>query len=103
MTLNMFAAWDTAKPDTENIRGIHLGVDKLKTVQVAKLPLQHKIRTISMNYSASPVLTEHLYKVQKEEFSITRYMRDTCTWRKAKHIRNRQTHLLVREGVTYGL
>jgi hypothetical protein len=30
-------------------------------------------------------------------------MCDTYTWRKTKHINKRQTHLLVREDVTYGL
>jgi hypothetical protein len=34
---------------------------------------------------AKSVLTD-LYIVQKEEFSTTRYMCDTYTWRKAKHI-----------------
>jgi hypothetical protein len=48
--------------------------------------------------SAKSVLTEVL-----EELSVTRYLRDVYTWRKAKHIHKRQTHPLVRGGVTYGL
>jgi hypothetical protein len=44
---------------------------------------------------AKPVLTEDLYIVQKEDFSITCYMCDTYTWRKAKSIHKRQTHLHV--------
>jgi hypothetical protein len=35
---------------------------------------------------AKPELTEDFYIVQKKEFSITCYMCDTCTRRKAKHI-----------------
>jgi hypothetical protein len=42
---------------------------------------------------AKPVLTE----VRKEELSITCYMCDMYTWRKAKHIHKRQTHPLWRE------
>jgi hypothetical protein len=38
---------------------------------VTKRPLQHKISKISMICFAKPVLTEALYIVQKEEFSIT--------------------------------
>jgi hypothetical protein len=48
---------------------------------------------------AMPELTEDLYVVHKEEFSMTCYMRDTYTWRKVKHIHNKQTHL-VGEDVT---
>jgi hypothetical protein len=50
--------------------------------------------------SAKPVLTQGLYVVQKEEFSITCCLCDTYTWQKAKHIHERQSHLLVREYVT---
>jgi hypothetical protein len=39
-----------------------------------------------MIYFAKPGLTEDLYRVQKEEFSVTCHMCDTYTWRKAKHI-----------------
>jgi hypothetical protein len=45
-----------------------LAVVKLKTVQVTKQPLQHKICRIGMICSAKPVLTEDLYVVQKQEF-----------------------------------
>jgi hypothetical protein len=38
-----------------------------------------------------PVLTEDLYIVQKGDFSITYYVCDSYTWRKAKHIQKRQT------------
>jgi hypothetical protein len=37
--------------------------------------------------------------MQKEEFSVTRYMCDTYTWRKAKRIHKKQTHRLIREDV----
>jgi hypothetical protein len=50
-----------------NIRGINLAVVKPTTVQVTKLPLQHKIRKIGMICSIKPVLTEDLCVVQKEE------------------------------------
>jgi hypothetical protein len=39
MRMNIFAAWDKAKPDTENVRGLKLAAVKLTTVQVTKLPL----------------------------------------------------------------
>jgi hypothetical protein len=54
--------------------------------------------------SAKPVLTEGLCVVQKQEYfnNILRIC-EMYTWRKAKHIHNRQTQLLVREDVTYGL
>jgi hypothetical protein len=67
------------KTDTENIRGLNLAVVKLTTVEVSKLQLQDKIHKIGMLCSAKPVLTEDLYIVQKEEFSITCYMCDTYT------------------------
>jgi hypothetical protein len=51
--------------------------------------------------TAKPVLIEELCVVQKEEFLITCYKCDTYTWRKAKRIHNRQTHILVREEVRY--
>jgi hypothetical protein len=70
---------EKAKPDIENIRGLNLGVVKLTTVQVTKMPLYHKTCTVSMTCSANPILTEDLYIVQKEEFSITCYMCDTYT------------------------
>jgi hypothetical protein len=60
----------------------------------------HKIGKIGMICFAKPVLTDDLYIVQKEEFSVTCYMCDMYTWRKAKHIHKRQTHLLVRDDVT---
>jgi hypothetical protein len=52
---------------------------------------------------AKPGLTEDLCVVCKEEFVIIFYMCHTYTWRKPKHIHKRQTHLLVREDVTWGL
>jgi hypothetical protein len=39
MRMNMFAAEDKAKPDTENIRGLNLAAVKLTTVQVIRHPL----------------------------------------------------------------
>jgi hypothetical protein len=71
----------------ENIRGLYLAVVKLTTVQVTILPLQHKIRKICMICSAKRVLTEDLYIVKKQEFSITCCKCDTYAWRKAKRQR----------------
>jgi hypothetical protein len=59
-----------------------------------------KIRKIGMNCFAKPGLTEDLYIVQNEEFSITRYTCEFHTSRKAKYIHKGQTYLLVREDVT---
>jgi hypothetical protein len=53
-----------------------------------------------MIFSAKTVLTDDIYKVQKEEFSITCSMCDTYIWRKAKHVHKKQTHILVRKDVT---
>jgi hypothetical protein len=39
MRMNMFAVYDKAKQDIENIRGLNLAVVKLTTVQVTKVPL----------------------------------------------------------------
>jgi hypothetical protein len=39
MRMNVFEAYDKAKPDMENIRGLNLAVVKLMNVQVTKLPL----------------------------------------------------------------
>jgi hypothetical protein len=39
MIMNMFAAQDKAKPDTENIRGLNLAAVKLMTAEVTKLRL----------------------------------------------------------------
>jgi hypothetical protein len=50
---------------------------------------------------AKAVLTEDMYMVQKEEFSLTCYMSDAYTWRKAKHIHKRETHLPVRERMSH--
>jgi hypothetical protein len=100
MRMNTFAVQDKMKPDIENIRGLNLAVVKFTTVEMTKLPLQHKIRKTGMICSVKPLLTEDLCVVQKEEFSISCYMCDTYTCRKAKHIDRRQTHLLVREDVT---
>jgi hypothetical protein len=47
-------------------------VVKLTTAHVTKLPLYLKTRKIGMIYFAKPALTEDLYIVQKEEFSIIR-------------------------------
>jgi hypothetical protein len=57
MRMNMFAARDKAKIDTENIRGLNLVVVKLTTVQATRLLLQHKISKIGMICSAKPGLT----------------------------------------------
>jgi hypothetical protein len=51
-----------------------LEVVKLTTVQVTKLSLWHKISKIGMICSSKPVLTEDLYIVQKDKFSVTCYM-----------------------------
>jgi hypothetical protein len=56
------------KPDIENIRGLNLTVVKITTVQVTRLPLQHKICKIGMICSAKPVLTEDLCVMQKQTF-----------------------------------
>jgi hypothetical protein len=70
----------------ENTRGLNLAVIKLTTVQMTKLPSYRKIHKICMICFAKSVLAEDLCIVQKEEFSITRYMCDTYSWQKAKHI-----------------
>jgi hypothetical protein len=62
------------KLDIENIKGLNLAAVKLTTIQVTKLPLQHKVSKIDMICYAKLGLTEDLYIVQKEEFSITCYM-----------------------------
>jgi hypothetical protein len=49
-------------------------VVKLTTVHVTKLPLYHKIRKIGMICSVKPGLSEDLYIVHKEEFSLTFHM-----------------------------
>jgi hypothetical protein len=54
----MFVVQEEENPDMENMRGLNLTVVKLTTVQVTKLPLQHKIRKIGMICSVKPVLTE---------------------------------------------
>jgi hypothetical protein len=54
-------------------------VVKLKTVQVTKLPLLHKIRKIGLTCFAKPVPTQDLYTAQKEEFSVTCYMCEMYT------------------------
>jgi hypothetical protein len=59
-----------------------------------------KVRKIGMICSVEPVLTEDLYVLQKEENSIACYMCKMYAWQKAKHIHNKQIHLLVREDVT---
>jgi hypothetical protein len=48
-----------------------LALVKLTTVQVTKLPLQHKIRKVSMISSAKPVVTEDSCVEQKKEFKFT--------------------------------
>jgi hypothetical protein len=68
------------KPDIENIRGIHLAVVKLTTVQVTnKLPLWNKIPKLGMICSVKTVLTDDLFVVQMEKISITCYMCETYT------------------------
>jgi hypothetical protein len=54
-------------------------VVKLKTVQVTKLPLKDGISKIAKICFAKPGLTEDLYIVHKEEFSVICYMGDTYT------------------------
>jgi hypothetical protein len=39
MKMQMLAALDKAKPDTENIRGLNLAAVKHMTVKVTELPL----------------------------------------------------------------
>jgi hypothetical protein len=70
----MFAVYDKAKPEIENIRGLNLAVLKLTIVHMAKLPLYQNIRKTGMICSVKPVLTEDLCIVQKVEFSVTRHM-----------------------------
>jgi hypothetical protein len=68
------------KDKHKNIRGLNLAAVKLKTVQVTKLPMQHKKKNkIGMICFAKPGLTKDFYTLQKEEFSITCYMCDTYT------------------------
>jgi hypothetical protein len=57
-----------AAKESENIRGLNLEVVKLMTVQVTRLPLQHKICKAGMICAAKPVVTEDLCVVQKQEF-----------------------------------
>jgi hypothetical protein len=71
------------KPDTEKIRGLNLAVIKIMTVQMNKVPLQHKIRKIGMVCTVKPVLTEDLCVVQKDEFSVTCYMCELYACRNA--------------------
>jgi hypothetical protein len=75
-----------------------LAAVKLTTVQAAKLPLQHEIRKISMIYFAKPGLTEDLYIVQKEEFTVTCYVYVLYIL-----LKKRQTHPLVERDITQGL
>jgi hypothetical protein len=77
--MNMFTAQDKAKPDIENMTGLNLAVVKLITAQETKLPLWHKISKIDMICFAKSGLTEDLYIVHKEEFSVTCYKCDTYT------------------------
>jgi hypothetical protein len=39
MRMNIFPAYDKARPDIENIRGLKLAAVKLTTIEVANLPL----------------------------------------------------------------
>jgi hypothetical protein len=83
--MNMFAAYDI------------FAAVKLKTIQVTKLPLYHKISKIGMICFAKPGLTEDLYIVQKQEFSITCYMCDMYTWQRHRlFIRDNLIHSLER-------
>jgi hypothetical protein len=63
----------------ESTRDLNLAAAKRTTVQVTKLPLEHKISKIDMICFAKPGLTENLYIVLKEEFSITCYKCVTYT------------------------
>jgi hypothetical protein len=79
----------------ENIRGLNLVAIKLTAVQVTNLPLQHKICNTDMICSVKPVLTEDLCAAQKEDF-----FNNMLYARKAKHIHERQPHLLFGEDST---
>jgi hypothetical protein len=68
----MFPVQDKEKPGIENIGGLNLAAVKPNTFQMTKLPLWRKISEICMICCAKPILTKDFYKVQKEEFSITR-------------------------------
>jgi hypothetical protein len=58
---------------------LKFGGGQAQTVQVTKLPLQDKGNKTDMICSAKPGLTEDLYTVHKEEFSVTCYMNDMYT------------------------
>jgi hypothetical protein len=47
-----------------------LGLVKLTTVNVTKLPLKHKIRKIGIICSAKPVLTMDLRVVKRKNFQL---------------------------------
>jgi hypothetical protein len=49
------------------------------TEELLEAALQHEIRKIGMIWVLKPVLTENLYKVYKQEFSITYYVCDAYT------------------------
>jgi hypothetical protein len=95
----MFAPQDKAKPDTENIRGLNLAI-KLTTVEVTKLPLWHKLNRIGIICIAKSGLTEELYILWKEYFSITCYMCDMYFWRRWS-ILIRETPILSSEGMLH--
>jgi hypothetical protein len=58
-------------PDIENVRGLNLAAAKLTTVQLTSLALWRKT---DMIFFVKPGLAENLYRVHKEECSITCYM-----------------------------
>jgi hypothetical protein len=55
------------KPDIENMRDLNLAVVKLKTVQMTRQPLQHKICKMGIICPAKPVLTQDLCVMKKEK------------------------------------
>jgi hypothetical protein len=57
---------------------------KLITMQVTKLLLYNKTSKIDIISFAKPGLTEDLYVMDKEEFSVTCYVCDKCVLNKGK-------------------
>jgi predicted Zn-dependent protease len=49
MKICKFSTLDKMKPDKENVIGLNLAVIRITTVQVTRLPLQHKLQMIMHN------------------------------------------------------
>jgi hypothetical protein len=64
----------------ENIRGLNLASVKLMNVQVTKRPLKHKKNKTYSICFAKRGLTQVLYTVHKEEFSVPSYVCGKYTW-----------------------